>query len=484
MTLLRSTAPTPGRDPGARGAAVGGSEGRNRWAIFAIVSIALFMSSLDGTIVATGLPTIRHALHTRLNWVSWTMTAYQLGLVAAMPITGRIADIFGRKRVFVTAAVVFTGASLACGSVDRIDFLIALRVAQAVGGAAFLPAASGMVVDAFGKDRHRALGLFSSIFPLGALAGPIFGGIILTDWTWRGLFLVNVPVGAVFTVLAVRYLPGSPPRPGRADLVGSLLIGATVLATMLAITDAGERGAALWSWRVLVPAALAVGCGWLLVRRAGRVADPVIPLRLLRGRAFASMNALNFVWGACVIGLGSLVPLVAEERYHLAPLPAGTLLTTRALSEIGVAVVASLVIHRTGFRLPIVGGITLITTGLLLVAVPPPGISAYAWLMLGATLTGLGIGLSAPAANNASLELAPDDVGAVSGLRGAARQFGAIVAVAATTTVMSRSTDESRMLLEAFLLLGILLLVMSPLVLAVPDRDQRTPAPRPAVDRP
>lgn len=477
MTLLGSTSTDARGDRRREGGA--GAAGPNRWLIFAISSMALFMSALDSTIVATGLPTIHHALHAKLDWVSWTMTAYQLGLVSAMPVTGRIADVFGRKRVFVAAALLFTTASLACGSVHSIDLLIGLRVAQAAGGAAFLPSASGMVVDAFGKDRHRALGLFSSVFPMGALAGPIFGGVIVTDWTWRGLFLVNVPVGAAFTLLAVRYLPATPRRPGRADLLGSALIAVTVLATMLAITDAGGHGAALWSPRVAGPALAALGCGWLLVRRAGRVADPVIPLRLLRGRAFASMNALNFVWGACVIGLGSLVPLVAEERYHLGPLPAGTLLTTRALSEIGVAVAASFVIHRTGFRVPIVAGISLITTGLLVISVPPPGVGPYAWLMLGATITGLGIGMSAPGANNASIELAPDEVGAVSGLRGAARQLGAIVAVAFTTTAMARSADPTRMLLEAFLLLGVLLVVMSPLVLNVPDRARRPPASRP-----
>ncbi|MHB1929865.1 MAG: MFS transporter [Acidimicrobiales bacterium] len=125
------------------------------------------MSSVDSTIVATGLPAIRDALHTHLNWVSWTMTAYQLGLVTFMPLAGRIADIHGRKRVFVLAAILFTTASLPCGPADNIFELLALRVLQAAGGAAFMPAASGMVIDAFGKDRNRGVGLFSCIRAMG-----------------------------------------------------------------------------------------------------------------------------------------------------------------------------------------------------------------------------------------------------------------------------------------------------------------------------
>lgn len=480
MTLLAGAAaprPLPPDPTGADGTSRDRQRSSDRWVVFAIVSIALFMSSLDATIVATGLPTISRALHTRLAWVSWTMTAYQLGLVTAMPVAGRVADVFGRKRVFVAAALLFTGASLACGSVDRISLLVPLRALQAVGGAAFLPAASGMVVDVFGPDRHRALGLFSSVFPLGALAGPIAGGLILTDWTWRGLFLVNVPVGAAFTLLALRYLPSSPRRNGRADLLGAALIAATVLATMLAITDAGSGRSGPGAWSVVAPGVVAAGCGALLLRRAVRAADPVIPARLLRGWSNLSMHALNFVWGACVIGLGSLVPLVAEERYGLGPLPAGTLLSARAVSEVGIAVVVSFLIHRTGFRLPIIAGIASISAGLLLLASPAP-IGPYPWLMLGAALTGIGIGVSAPAANNASFELAPDDVGAVSGLRGATRQFGAIVAVASTTALMDRSSDQVGVLVGAFAVLGVVLFAMSPLAFAVPNRPRvREPDP-------
>jgi EmrB/QacA subfamily drug resistance transporter len=452
----------------------------SKWLIFAIVSIALFMSSVDGTIVATGIPTLRHALHAPINWASWTMTAYQLGLVVAMPVAGRISDQIGRKKVFVVAAIVFTTASLLCGMADSIDVLIGLRVLQAVGGAAFMPAASGMVVDAFGKDRNRALGLFSSIFPMGAMVGPILGGIIISDWSWRGIFLVNVPIGIIFTLLAIRYLPSSKARGGRADLVGAALLGGGILSLMLCISHLGDAGARVLSFTFVVPFVLAVGCGWLFLWRSEHIEEPLIPVHLLRGRVFGTMNMVNFVWGACAIGFGSLVPLFAEERYGLSPLSSGTLLTARAVGEIGLALLASLLIYRTGYRLPMMVGFVFIAGGLALIAVRPEVLGPYGWLAAAAALTGVGTGLSAPAANNASLELAPDDVGAVTGLRGASRQSGAIVAVAITTAVVARSGHEAVALGHAFFVLAALLLLMVPAVLVVPDqvRSRRGSRPR------
>lgn len=453
----------------ATGAPAGDGHSKAPWLLFAIVSIALFMSSLDGTIVSTGLPTLRRAFGTSINWASWTMTAYQLGLVVAMPIAGRIADTFGRKRVFLVAAVLFTSSSLLCGLQDNIGVLIGLRVLQAAGGAAFMPSASGIVMDAFGEHKQKALGLFSSIFPLGALVGPIAGGVIIAAWSWRGVFLVNVPIGTIFTLLAWRYLPSSERRPARPDFLGAALMGATVLAVMLAVTDLGNPGTGLASPGFMLPFAIAVAGGWAFVRHCSRAADPLIPIHLLKGRAFAATNTINFVWGACAIGFGSLVPLFSEDRFGLSPLSAGTLLTARALGEILLAVSASVLIHRTGYRLPIVGGILLIGGGLSMIATPPFGLSPYLWLALGATLTGLGTGMSAPAANNASIELAPDEVGAITGLRGAARQGGAIIGIALATSIAAHTGHEAATLAKAFFVLAGLLVLMAPLVYLVPD---------------
>jgi EmrB/QacA subfamily drug resistance transporter len=457
---------------------------RAPWLIFGIVSIALFMSSLDGTIVATGLPTLRHALHTGINWTAWTMTAYQLGLVVAFPIAGRVADNIGRKRVFVAAAVLFTTSSLLCGLAPNIGMLIGLRVVQAFGAAAFMPSASGIVMDSFGEKRHQALGMFSSIFPLGALVGPIVGGIILATWSWRGLFLVNVPIGLAFTLLAWRFLPSSAGQSGRPDFAGALLLGGGVLGLMLAITDTGSSTVGLTSPACALPLLLSLVCGWAFLRHCARAENPLVPVHLLRGRVFAATNTVNFVWGACAIGFGSLVPLFAEDRYGLTPLASGTLLTARAVGEIMLAVFAAVLIHRTGYRVPIIFGIALIAGGLAMIATRPELVSPYIWLAVGAAITGLGTGLSAPAANNASIELAPDDVGAITGLRGSARQGGAIIGIALATSVAAHTGHEVESLTQAFLVLSVLLVCMVPLVFLVPDGrrsgETGTLAPQPS----
>jgi MFS family permease len=182
------------------------------------------------------------------------------------------------------------------------------------------------------------------------------------------------------------------------------------------------------------------------------------------------MNLINVVWGGCAIGFASLVPLFAEERYGLSPLSAGTLLTARAIGEVGFALLASLLIYRTGYRLPMIAGFFLVAAGLALIALHPIGLGPYGWLASTAALTGVGIGLSAPAANNASLELAPGDIGAITGLRGASRQVGAIIGVAIVSAVVARSSNEASTLAHSFVVLALLLTTMVPIVFLVPDR--------------
>jgi EmrB/QacA subfamily drug resistance transporter len=441
----------------------------SRQLVFAIVSLALFMSSIDATVVATALPTLRHSLHAPISWTSWTITAYQLGLAVAMPVAGRLSDQLGRRRVFIASAVVFTAASLLCGLSTSIGMLIALRLVQALGGGAFVPSASGIIVEVFGGHRTRALGLLSGIFPLGSLVGPIIGGVLLSDFSWRSIFFVNVPIGVVFTALAIRYLPHSSPVGGRVDFIGALQVAGALLAAMYAVTRLGSSGVGITSPSFALPALVAIACGVALVRRSHRVESPLIPLHLLRGRAFLVMNGLNFVWGACAIGLGSLIPLYAEQRYGFTPLAAGTLLTARAFGEALLAVAVTMVLRRTGYRLPMIVGFWLISAGMVLVVVAPPALGPYGWLSLGAALTGLGIGASAPSANNASFELAPDDIGAISGLRGMFRQSGAIIGITLTTSLVARSAGETESLGRAFVAMAACLAALTPLIMLTPD---------------
>lgn len=440
-----------------------------RYLVFAVVSIALFMASVDQTIVATALGTLQRDLHAQVNWSSWTITVYALGQILVMPLAGRISDQYGRRRVFLGAVVLFTASSLACGLANDIYVLVALRAVQAIGGGAFMPSATGIVADEFGPDRDRAIGLFTSIFPIGGIVGPVLGGVFTTYWSWRGIFLINVPIGVALFFLALAFIPTTAPRArGRLDGVGVAQLGVGLLGVMLGISYLGTSGASVLSPALLVPVAMGLSSIALFVRHAARARDPFVPLPLLTGRGFGVLNVINFFYGVAVLGFGALVPLYAQERYGLHTLAAGTLLTARAVGMIAVAGVVTFALRRIGIRLPIVVGFLLAAAGLVLLAVPAP-FSPYLWLALAAGVTGIGLGTATPATNNAVLQLAPQHTAAVAGLRGMFRQSGGITGISVVTAIIARSQDAAMTQARVFVVLAVVLVALMPLVRFVPE---------------
>jgi EmrB/QacA subfamily drug resistance transporter len=447
---------------------------RSRLLVFAVVSIALLMSSVDQTIVATALPAMQHELHAPVNWSSWTITVYSLGQVVVMPLAGKFGDQYGRKQIFLGAAALFTVASLCCGLATNIYLLIVLRAVQAIGGGAFMPSATGIVTQIFGQDRDRAVGLFASIFPIGGIIGPVLGGVFVTYWSWRGIFLVNIPVGLILVALGIAVIPDIARRPDQQlDVRGIALLGGTLLAAMLGMGYLGGARSNPLSWYFLVPECIAVGCAIAFVRHSARAAAPFVSMRLLVGRGFGVMNALNFLYGSAVLGFAPLVPLYAQERYGLPPLGAGTLLTARAVGMIATAGLAVYLLRRTGYRWPIAIGFLLSACGLIGTALGPHGLSAYAWLALAAGICGVGMGACTPSANNATLQLAPDQTAAVAGLRGMFRQSGSITAVSISATVVARSAEPGMALAHAFVAFAMILLAALPLTLRVPEHRGR-----------
>jgi EmrB/QacA subfamily drug resistance transporter len=445
-----------------------------RYLVFAVVSLALMMSSVDQTIVATALRAIQHDLRAQVNWSSWTITIYALGQVLVMPLAGKLGDQYGRKKLFLGAVVLFTGASLCCGFAGNIYLLIVLRAVQAVGGGAFMPSATGIVSEIFGDDRDRAVGLFSSIFPIGGIIGPVLGGLFVTYWSWRGIFLVNVPIGILLLALGATFIPAIPLRPDRhLDIRGVALLGSTLLAAMLGIAYLGGSNSRVASPAFLAPELIAVVAGIAFVRHTARAKEPFISLRFLTGRGFGVMNLLNFLYGSAVLGFGPLVPLYAQNRYGLGALAAGTLLTARAVGMIAIAGLAVYLLRRTGYRWPMAVGFTLTALGILGTAISPHGLSPYAWLALATGICGIGMGVSTPSANNATLQLAPEQAAAVAGLRGMFRQAGAITAVSVTAAIVARSTDPGIAQAHVFLVFAAMMAGSLPLMLLVPEHRGR-----------
>jgi len=462
---------TSGASGGGSGAADAGDSAPDstphRAAIFSVVTMALLMSSLDGTIVATALKSIQHGLHSSINWTSWVITAYAAGMALALSLAGKLTERFGRRRFFLVSVAVFAVSSLCCGLATNIYLLIGLRVLQAAGGAGFTPSATGIVVEYFGTARDRAVGLFGSIFSIGSIAGPIFGGLFVTYWSWRGIFFVNVPISALLTVLCVRYVPRDSDRTAERkslDLSGMLMLAVGLLGLMTGVSFLGQASTHVWSPEFLAP----VGVGVLglvqFARHIRRAAEPLIAPLLITGKGFGAVNAVNILYGGAVSGMMTLIPLYAINRYRISPLGSGTILTAESVAVIAISGVAVMALRRTGYRRPLYIGSALIATGIALLAIHPPGMSAYVWLTIDACIVGIGSGLSDPASRNAGLQLAPGRAAALAALRSTGRQVGQIAAVSITAATLAASRSPGELQAKVYVVFAVLLTLCSPVI--------------------
>ena len=465
---MTAASPPPAPAPSPHSAAVGG---RRRYVIFAVTTLGILMASIDGTIVATALPTITRDLQTTVGWSSWTLTTYSLGSIVAMPIAGRLSDSLGRRRMFLVFVSVFTGASLLAGLSANVYLLIALRFVQALGGGGLMPSTMGTVSDLFTRDRDRAIGLISSVFPLGALIGPTLGGFIVSNWSWRYVFFVNVPIGVVLLVLLYVLLPRDRTTvTPRIDVFGAALMGGAIVSLMLGISSLGQ-GAGPAAWAIV---ALGAGLAGVFLVQQRRASNAILPPALLQRREFLVINGINVFYGAAAFGVFSLVPLYAELRYAQNPLVAGTLLSVRAIGMAVLSVSISMVLRRTGYRKPMIAGFILLAAGLAMLAIPAPGERPFVWLGLSALVCGIGVGIAGPPSNNASIRLMPDQVAAISGLRAMFRMTGGILAITITAALIGTGGGEGEALGRAFAIFGAIAILVAPAILAVPERTSRT----------
>jgi MFS family permease len=442
--------------------------------VFTIVALTLFMMSVDSTIVATALHPLQQGLQTSINWAGWTITAYSFGFVLMLPLSGKLSERYGRRKVFLGSVVAFTVASLFCGLANNIYVLIALRAAQAAGGAGFTPSATGIVVDHFGKARDRAVSLFGSIFPIGAMIGPIFGGLFVSYWTWRGVFFVNVPIGMAVIGLALRYVPrdrrASTEARRRMDIPGMVLLGSGLLAGMFAVSYLGEKNAHAWSPVFAAPLGIAIMILWRFFRHIKRVANPFIAPNLIYGPGFGPVNLVNASYSGVTFGMIALIPLYAANRYGINALESGTLLTSQGVAAITLSILSALALRRTGHRPPLYVGSTIIIVGMLLLAIRPvAGVPPYGWLAGAAFLIGVGTGMINPACRNAGLQLAPGQASTLAALRSMCLQLGSMISISIATAILASSSDPGGIQVWIFVMAALLLVCAVPLIARVPE---------------
>jgi MFS family permease len=448
----------------------------HRGLVFTIVALALLMMSIDTTIVATALHALRTGLHTSIGWAGWTITAYSLGFVVSLPVSGRLSELYGCRKVFLGSIIAFTIASLCCGMVDNIYLLIAMRALQAAGGAGFTPAATKIIVDNFGSARDRAVGLFGSIFSIGAMIGPVFGGLFVTYGSWRGIFLVNVPIGLTVAALAWRYVPADRPRPEgtrqRLDATGIALLGCGLLFGMLAISYLGEAATDAWWPLVAIVLAVAILALWMFFRHINRSANPFIEPRLITGPGFGAVNLLNAVYGGVSSAVIALVPLYAINRYGISALDSSALLVAQGVAAIVLSTVSTFALRRTGYRAPLYAGGAVMAAGTLLLAVSPvAGVTAFVWLTASTFLIGVGRGMNNPASRNAGLQLSPKNASTLAALRTMSMQIGTIATVTIDTAILAGSHDAGHTQAVLFALEAALVLASLPMVAQVPEHS-------------
>ena len=466
--------------PAARAAPLdsdAGAVGFKPIAIFMVVSLALLMSSIDSTVVSVALPTMMAGLKTNLVWIGWVITAYSLTQTIVLPMAGKFSDEFGRKRLFLGCVALFTASSFLCAIAPNVYLLVLFRVLQAAGGGAFMPSAAGIVSDVFGaRRRGTAIGLFTSVFPIGGIIGPALGGWVIDHFGWRAIFAVNLPLGVVLLGVGVFLLPTtSRSHGGRSiDVVGVSAFGLGMLGLMTAMTIWGND--VHFSSPVAVFALLGLAILVYFVRHEGRARDPMIALRLLKERAFFAANLYNFLFGALVFGFFAFTPLYATLAYHMSATEAGFVLVPQAVAMIALSILSSFLLIRIGYRLPMILGILLISLGLFLLGqdwhtpvVFGHQVSNLALLAGVVAVTGLGVGIGGPAANNAAIELMPEAVARITGLRGMFRNTGGVLGTAMIVLILAHERDQALGLAHVFRDLGVLVLLVIPPIFLIPD---------------
>jgi EmrB/QacA subfamily drug resistance transporter len=448
-----------------------------RHLFFILAVSAVMMSSIDTTIVAVAIPQLTTALDAPLIYVGWTITAYQLVQVIMLPLAGKLSDSFGRKKVFLTCVGIFTLGSLLCGLASSIWVLVAARALQAVGGGGLMPSAVGVISDHYRERRAQARGLFSSVLPMGAILGPNVGGFILEHFSWRYMFFVNLPIGVIVFAGACLLLAPDGERTSRhIDFPGVGLYAGAIALLLAAMTAAGDDPD-LWHtpflWLAVV---VSVGLFVLFLRHIKRADDPVMDYHLVAHQPFLAANLYNIVFGACVFGISSFIPTYAVTHYGMSTLLSGTVLTPRAIAMSGTALIASMWIIKTGYRIPMIIGVLAISAMLFLMGMGWTEAYVFGtridgfWLLAGTlVLGGIGMGISNPASNNATLDLAPDRAAAMTGVRGMFRLTGGVLSVATIVLVLTFFPDRGQGLSAIFMALSVLVLLALPLAMMVPD---------------
>jgi EmrB/QacA subfamily drug resistance transporter len=412
------------------------TKGATGWTL-ALVSAALFMVTLDNLVVTTALPSIRMDLGASIGDLEWTVNAYTLAYAVFLLTGAALGDRFGRRRLFVLGLGTFTLASAAAAIAPSTDALIAARALQGLGAAIVTPLTLTLLSEAFpaGK-RGVALGIWSGVSGLGVALGPVVGGAVVDGISWHWIFWINVPVGAVVIPLALARLRESRGAARRLDPPGVALVSGGLLGVVYGLVQAPDHG---WT-SPLVLGTLSAGAALLgaFVAWERRSAEPMLPMRFFRSRAFSATNAVSLAMYFGMFGSIFLLAQFFQTAQHYSPLEAGLRTLPWTAMPIFVAPIAGLLSDKVGSRPLMFAGLTLQATALVWFATILDPAMPYGEIVVPFVLAGTGMALVfAPAANAVLSSVRASEAGQASGATNAVREVGGVLGIAVLATVFS-----------------------------------------------
>jgi len=413
--------------------------GKNKWAVFAVVAIGVFMGTLDTSIVNISLPSIARDFGVSLNGaIEWIVIAYLVMTAALLLSSGRLSDMVGRKPVWIAGLAIFTGSSAICGAAPSLGILIASRAAQGVGGALLFATSPALLTTAFPpEERGRALGMNAIIVALGTSVGPTLGGVITASFSWRWIFYINLPVGLVGLFLTTRVLhTHTAHHSGEFDPVGALALALGLALVVGALSFGSELG-------FTAPLILSSGivgilflCLVPLVEK--RVPHPLIELSLLRNRVFLSANLSLILSFLALFAVGFIMPFYLEQVRGLPTETAGLLLTPLPVSIALIAPISGHIADKTRTtRWLAAGGLLVACIGLVLLALLRAD-STPLQIVVRLLVVGIGQAIFQSPNNSALIGSAPAQArGVASGFLATGRVVGQSMSVAVSGAVFA-----------------------------------------------
>jgi len=424
-----------------------------RWLTLAVVGAAFFMTILDVAIVNVAIPSIQLKLHTTPATVQWVLIAYSITFGGFLLLGGRMADLLGRRLIFLVGLTLFTVASLVCGLAGSIAILIAARAVQGVGAAIISPAALSIVSTSFeeGADRNKALGIWGALGGSGAAAGVLFGGILTKYLGWEWIFFVNVPVGALVFALTPIFVPESradmPDR--RFDAAGAVTVTGGLALLVYAISKAPDVGWGSARTILLLIASGVILAAFVLIELRGRA--PLMPFSIFRIRSVLGANVVGFLLGAVIFADFFILTFYVQETLHWSALKTGVTFLATAGTTVIWAGVAQALTTRFGPRPVIVTGLLVLAASMVAYTRIP--VDGHYWPdLLPAYLTfALGLAFAfVPVTIAALAQVAPREAGLASGLINTSQQIGGAIGIAIATTIFRTKAKDLGFTPQAF----------------------------------